>query len=109
MGDDILMTIHSDAVVRAAMDRMRRLLVDMKKADGEERAKVAWQTLLKYLGNIVKNPDEEKFRNIKLSNEAFQKRVGSATGGIEFMEVSGFQARSPFLLLYPSTPTIKPV
>jgi len=75
----------------SAMDRMRRLLVDMKKADGEERAKVAWQTLLKYLGNIVKNPDEEKFRNIKLSNEAFQKRVGSATGGIEFMEVSGFQ------------------
>mmetsp|Transcript_44596 Transcript_44596/g.113972 ORF Transcript_44596/g.113972 Transcript_44596/m.113972 type:complete len:413 (-) Transcript_44596:13-1251(-) len=75
----------------SAMDKMRKLLVDMKKADGEERAKVAWQTLLKYLGNVVKNPDEVKFRAIKLSNEAFQRRVGSATGAIEFLTVCGFQ------------------
>lgn len=86
------------------MDKMRKLLVDMKKADGEERAKVAWQTLLKYLGNVVKNPDEVKFRAIKLSNEAFQRRVGSATGAIEFLTVCGFQACARHLPPPPSPP-----
>lgn len=74
-----------------AVEKLRGLLVDMKKKDGEDKAKLAWQTLLKYLGNVARAPDEDKFRTIKLSNEAFQKRVGSAHGGVEFLEGCGFQ------------------
>mmetsp|Transcript_34804 Transcript_34804/g.98671 ORF Transcript_34804/g.98671 Transcript_34804/m.98671 type:complete len:412 (-) Transcript_34804:245-1480(-) len=75
----------------SAIDSLRTVLVDMKKTEGEERAKVAWGTLLKYLGNIAKNPNEDKFRSIKLANEAFQKRVGSVHGGVEFLLGCGFQ------------------
>lgn len=34
--------------------------------------KRAFQTLLTYIGNVAKNPDEEKFRKIRLSNATFQ-------------------------------------
>ena len=48
------------------IDKVRRILVSMKKAapEGEalDRFKTALGTLLKYLGNIAANPDEEKFR-----------------------------------------------
>lgn len=87
--------------------------------------KRAFQTLLTYLGNVAKNPDEEKFRKIRLTNQTFQvnnlcasfspqiglkdlcndspvsykpwflgckqDRVGSLRGGIEFMELCGFE------------------
>lgn len=40
----------------------------------EEDAKVkrAFQTLLTYVGNVAKNPNEEKFRKIRLNNPSFQ-------------------------------------
>jgi len=34
--------------------------------------KRAFQTLLTYIGNVAKNPDEEKFRKIRLTNATFQ-------------------------------------
>jgi hypothetical protein len=34
--------------------------------------KRAFQTLLAYVGNVAKKPDEEKFRKIRLSNATFQ-------------------------------------
>jgi len=34
--------------------------------------KRAFQTLLTYMGNVAKNPDEEKFRKIRLTNQTFQ-------------------------------------
>lgn len=40
----------------------------------EEDAKVkrAFQTLLTYVGNVARSPDEEKFRKIRLTNATFQ-------------------------------------
>jgi hypothetical protein len=45
----------------------------------EEDAKVkrAFQTLLTYIGNVVKSPEEDKFRKIRLSNATFQARYYS--------------------------------
>lgn len=67
------------------------------------------------MGNIAKNPDEEKFRKIRLNNPTFQvsinyvilqffcgetencflsveqDRVGSLHGGIDFLELCGFE------------------
>jgi hypothetical protein len=37
-----------------------------------------------------KNPDEEKFRKIRLSNPSFQERVGSLNEGVQFLELCGF-------------------
>lgn len=37
------------------------------------------------------DPDEEKYRKIRLSNAAFQARVSSVEGSLRFLELLGFQ------------------
>lgn len=71
---------------------LRDLLVKMKQSHpGEdERVTKAFNTMLTYLGNIARAPAEEKFRKINLGNAAFQTRVGSLTGGIDFLCKAGF-------------------
>lgn len=43
--------------------------------DDDAKVKRAFQTLLTYIGNVAKNPDEEKFRKIRLSNATFQVKI----------------------------------
>ncbi|XP_042516143.1 stress response protein NST1-like isoform X2 [Macadamia integrifolia] len=74
-------------------ERMRECLRSLKQNHKDDEAKVkrAFQTLLTYVGNVAKNPTEEKFRKIRLNNPSFQERVGSLEGGIEFLELCGFE------------------
>ncbi|RDX70829.1 UBX domain-containing protein 1, partial [Mucuna pruriens] len=74
-------------------EQMRECLRSLKQNHKEDDARVkrAFQTLLTYVGNVARNPDEEKFRKIRLSNQSFQERVGSLKGGIEFLEICGFE------------------
>lgn len=46
--------------------------------------------LLRILGNIVSNPDLEKYRRIRLSNPKIHDTVGMALGGVELLEAVGF-------------------
>ncbi|PKA49628.1 hypothetical protein AXF42_Ash004169 [Apostasia shenzhenica] len=75
------------------VERMRDSLRFLKQNHKEDDAKVkrAFQTLLTYVGNVAKNPNEEKFRKIRLNNPTFQDRVGSFHGGVEFLEICGFE------------------
>ncbi|KAJ0110950.1 hypothetical protein Patl1_01576 [Pistacia atlantica] len=88
------------------LDHMRECLRHLRRnyKDEDARVKMAFQTLLIYVGNVVKNPNEEKFRKIRLSNPIIpdsltlsflinfeQQRVGSLEGGIEFLELCGFE------------------
>jgi len=74
------------------LENLRRHLVDIKKAFVEDADAVTtcFNTLLTYLGNISRAPSEEKYRSIKVSNAAFQKRVASVGGEIYLLEF-GFQ------------------
>lgn len=83
-------------------EKLRATLVDMKKAAGgdADKPKLAWATMLKYIGNIAKNPAEEKFRRIKLSNAAFQSRVASLPSSLTFFELIGFQKDADGEALY---------
>ncbi|XP_010522396.1 PREDICTED: vicilin-like seed storage protein At2g18540 [Tarenaya hassleriana] len=74
-------------------EQMRECLRSLKQNHKDDDAKVkrAFQTLLAYIGNVARSPDEEKFRKIRLTNQAFQDRVGSMKGGIEFLEICGFE------------------
>uniref|UniRef100_A0A0E0CKW7 UBA domain-containing protein n=1 Tax=Oryza meridionalis TaxID=40149 RepID=A0A0E0CKW7_9ORYZ len=74
-------------------ERMRDCLRNLKQQNKDDNAKVkrAFQTLLTYIGNVAKNPDEEKFRKIRLTNATFQERVGNLHGGIEFLQLCGFE------------------
>ncbi|KAK2992455.1 hypothetical protein RJ640_025417 [Escallonia rubra] len=93
---------------------MRDCLRSLKRKHKEDDAKVwkAFHTLLIYVKNVARNPDEEKFRKIRLSNPAFQRqqnfesdrfstkkqplngvadRVGAFEEGTEFLELCGFE------------------
>lgn len=58
---------------------------------GREKISNCVTTLQKYLDNIVRNPDDEKYQRIKLSNRVFQERVAPLEGTSEFLEAAGFQ------------------
>lgn len=47
-------------------------------------------TIQKYLDNIIRNPDDEKYHRIKLSNRVFQEKVLPLEGTTEFLEAAGF-------------------
>ncbi|KAM3189856.1 hypothetical protein ACQJBY_068236 [Aegilops geniculata] len=74
-------------------EQLRDCLRNLKKnhKDDNARVKRAFQILLKIVANVVKNPEEEKFRRIRLSNPVFKDRVGNLQGGVEFLELCGFQ------------------
>lgn len=42
----------------------------------------------------MQNPQEEKFRKIKLSNPAFQSRIANLPASLDFLALVGFQADS---------------
>ncbi|XP_050215845.1 uncharacterized protein LOC126666952 [Mercurialis annua] len=74
-------------------EQMRECLRTLKQTHKDDDAKVkrAFQTLLTYIGNVAKSPNEEKFRKIRVTNQSFQDRVGSLKGGVEFLELCGFE------------------
>lgn len=53
-------------------------------------ARTALSTLLAYSSNIIRNPEEQKYRGIKKENKAFQDRVGKVTGGVVYLKAVGF-------------------
>ncbi|GBG67556.1 hypothetical protein CBR_g685 [Chara braunii] len=74
-------------------EQMRDCLRKMKQSHKDEgpRVKKAFETLMTYIGNIARSPGEEKFRKIRLGNPSFQERVGSLEGGIDFLQLCGFE------------------
>ncbi|KAB5569756.1 hypothetical protein DKX38_003549 [Salix brachista] len=74
-------------------EQLRECLRTLKRShkDDEGAVKSAFQTLLVYVGNVAKNPDSEKFRKIRVGNPLFQNKVGRLRGGIEFLELCGFE------------------
>ncbi|KAJ1409560.1 PUB-like domain superfamily [Sesbania bispinosa] len=85
----------------AKVEHLRQCLRSLKRNHQGENARVrnAFETLLVYVRNVAKNPKEEKYRKIRLSNPLFQDRVGSLNGGIEFLELCGFEKTGDFLYL----------
>ena len=76
-----------------AVDDLRKILVEIKKTHkdtNDEGVATCFKTLLLYLGNVMKDPEDAKFRTIKLANGAFQKRVQSV-GGDAFLRRVGFE------------------
>ncbi|KAJ7950459.1 UBX domain-containing protein 1-like [Quillaja saponaria] len=80
-------------------DCLRSLKQNHKGDDA--RVRKAYETLLVYVRNVAKNPDEEKYRKIRLSNPLFQERVGSLNGGVEFLELCGFERMGDEYLYLP--------
>ena len=46
--------------------------------------------MTRYLENIINNPEEPKFRRIRLANRVFQDKVQPIRGAFEFLQSAGF-------------------
>ncbi|XP_034189041.1 GDI interacting protein 3 [Osmia lignaria lignaria] len=57
---------------------------------GREKIESCVETLGKYLDNIIKNPEEEKYRKIRIHNRIFQDKVLPIEGAVEFLNAVGF-------------------
>jgi uncharacterized protein YkwD len=55
-----------------------------------KECRTALKTIIHCLSNIMENPSDEKFRTLRLSNEAFRERVGRFSGAIDFLVTIGF-------------------
>lgn len=59
----------------------------------QEKVKMCVDTICKYIDNIVENPNEEKYRKIRVGNKAFQERVSCLEGASAFLQSVGFEIR----------------
>jgi len=64
--------------------------------------KTALTTLSKLLQNVIQNPMEEKYRKVKKTNAAFQKRLGRLTGAEQAIYAIGFRTVGEEYVLVPS-------
>ncbi|CAA7058889.1 unnamed protein product [Microthlaspi erraticum] len=85
-------------------EEMRECLRSLRRNHKDEDPRIirkAFETLLMIVRNAAKNPDEEKYRRVRVTNRLFKERVGRYKEGIEFMELCGFkrEAASEFLSL----------
>lgn len=62
-------------------------------------SKNCFSTLKTILNNIVKNPEEEKFRKCKLTNPNFHERVGKINLAIKILNKLNFQEDGEFLVV----------
>jgi len=51
----------------------------------------AMELMAKLIDNIVQNPDQSKFRKVRLSNQVFSQRIASLSGHENFMKSFGFE------------------
>lgn len=51
------------------------------------------EIVLRLLRNIVKEPENAKFRRIRMSNPKIAKAIAEAVGGVELLEFVGFQLK----------------
>ncbi|CAA0819864.1 ubiquitin-associated (UBA)/TS-N domain-containing protein [Striga hermonthica] len=83
-------------------EQMRECLRTLKQnyKDDDAKVKTAFNTLLTFAKNVATNPNEEKFHKIRITNANFQERVGKLKGGIEFLELCGFEKMEGGEFLY---------
>ncbi|KAL0278989.1 UNVERIFIED_CONTAM: hypothetical protein PYX00_000645 [Menopon gallinae] len=56
-----------------------------------EKIKACVEILIRYFENILENPNEEKYRKIRLSNKVFVEKVMPMEGALQVLEAAGFE------------------
>jgi hypothetical protein len=89
---------HLDAI--PSIKAMEEALLQIFQSSFDADSKACLVTLMKVLDNVLHKPGDDRVRSIRLNNAAFQRKVGSRPGGIEFLLACGFarQAPAPTLL-----------
>lgn len=90
-------------------EQMDAALAELKSNTSPSDLAIALQTLQKFLSNIMSSPHEERFRQIRLQNDVFQKRLGGKPGGLAALKAMGFEPyRTPSAAQLPLGSELKP-
>lgn len=92
VGSELPATIPVAATpaVSDSNSELEAALSELASSNSEEVRRTALQMLVKMTENVEKSPGELKFRQIKMSNPAFTKKIGTTTGGVETMLAAGW-------------------
>ncbi|VDK86058.1 unnamed protein product [Litomosoides sigmodontis] len=61
--------------------------------NGPDKRRDASEIIQKYLRNLIENPNESKYRRIRINNKIFRERVSCTNGGKEFLLACGFEEK----------------
>eukprot|EP00826_Nyctotherus_ovalis_P049774 TRINITY_DN6037_c0_g4_i2.p1 TRINITY_DN6037_c0_g4~~TRINITY_DN6037_c0_g4_i2.p1 ORF type:complete len:189 (-),score=93.88 TRINITY_DN6037_c0_g4_i2:130-696(-) len=75
---------------------IKELYPEFKHPDVAENC---FKLLRAYLSNLLKDPENEKFRKINKENKAFVERVRKVDGGLIFLRAVGFVDEGNFLVM----------
>lgn len=82
-------TVPAPAAV-GGNEELEQAMTELKQSNSVEAQTACLQTLLKLTENIEKNGAEPKYRQVKMANAAFTKKVGECSGGTEIMLAAGW-------------------
>ncbi|KAK3097658.1 hypothetical protein FSP39_011805 [Pinctada imbricata] len=83
-----------------AFASLHQLLNDNDSTQFVEAAKI----LLKFADNILKNPNEPKYRRIRLGNQTVESKLLPVSGALECLFEMGFQEDGEYLTLHQGSP-----
>ncbi|XP_051978338.1 UBX domain-containing protein 6-like [Xyrauchen texanus] len=85
--------IKEAILMRFSEDAMEASIMMVHTFNKErEKVKAAMDIICKYIDNICKNPTEEKYRKLKVSNKVFQEKVSGIDGTREYLQALGFES-----------------
>ncbi|OII76648.1 hypothetical protein cand_028300 [Cryptosporidium andersoni] len=73
--------------------------------DTDRAGLIGCLTLLKtYISNVLNNPQEDKYKKIRLNNSTFHSKVARYNGSIDILKACGFEidANNEFLIITPN-------
>jgi hypothetical protein len=85
---------------KSSKDQVAHWLSKLKKTykdSNPEGLKTCLSTLKVYIKNLMENPQDPKFKKLKLDNKAFQSRIAPYEGAVEFLDVMGFEKKEDCL------------
>ena len=91
-GDDIS-TKRSRQVL--SDERFRASLDSLIKSNFDAASRPVVVTATKYLDNLIKKPNDLKFRAINTANKIFQDNIAATEGGVTVIKAMGFIASPP--------------
>mmetsp|Transcript_15348 Transcript_15348/g.31166 ORF Transcript_15348/g.31166 Transcript_15348/m.31166 type:complete len:486 (-) Transcript_15348:114-1571(-) len=92
---------------KSSKDQVAYYLSKLKKQykdTDKEGLKTCLSTLKVYVKNLQENPQDPKFKKLKLENKAFQSRIAPYDGAIDFLDVMGFEKKEDCLEQRKSVP-----
>lgn len=73
-----------------AADRGLTACLIIYNCNPKDKAEVCIETLTKCIENIVNNPNEEKYKKIRMTNRMFCDKIKVCEGSLDFLHAAGF-------------------